>query len=282
MPFDDSITGMQTPERLHALCRLIRRGEYTQLELFQMLQPSHLNNSNEQVRAVWSLAKKGGLIVEHANGRVGLSLEEGRDIGEPIRFRRWILDRLLSNGNFVFNKFTSWYLHRGERVLADTAKSLEEHFFSEVSAAYTTKREYNASPNIPGWLKWAAYLGYGVAYNGMLIPNAAIRLQEQLWFDRELERNKRLPFATFMSWARTHLPELDGGAFFEMYRKSENAQRQQLSLALSMALRTLHGKGIITMHRIHDAKDVWYLFENPMHPISHAVTDITIHGGEGA
>lgn len=271
MPFDNSIKNIQTPGRLHALCKLVQHDSYTKEELRKLLQPESLNPGSDfnQFKEVWRLAEKGDLLRINDQGKVILTVTpKDGDITELVAFRQWIWRVLIVGTDFVFNKFTAWFVQRGEGVLSDNAARLEMGFFRDVSSKYTDKREYNASVNIPAWMNWASFLGLGYAHSGIFIPNAAGRLRESMNLDPLFSKSKWIRMIDFNAWLQANCPELQTVGESHVY-----------TLAVSAGLRTLHDIGFIRLETGVDTTNAWYLTDNGMHAIPGLVTSFEILGG---
>jgi len=122
---------MQTPGRLHALCKLLQSGTYKKEKLRELLQPESLNPGSEflQFKEVWRLAEKGDLLQIDDSGIVSLNdFPKGQDIMDIVVFRQWILKVLIAGPDYTFNKFTRWFIQRGEKVLYDSTERLETEF----------------------------------------------------------------------------------------------------------------------------------------------------------
>jgi len=273
MPFDNSLKNNQTPERVRALCQLVEYAAYTREEVAQLLQPSAINNSQDTTKHILTFVISGKLVIEQ--DKKLYSVMPPGTTQDPRLFRRTIIQNAHQQPDLVFHRFTAWALGKGQDLMISKADQLELMFFDEVSRKSNTNREYNKF-NITAWMDWAGYLGYGFSHNSYFLINPAIRIEEALFFDEALEREKTMPFRQFMQWLNRSVPELDGGTYHEQVYASR--QDQRLSYALSAGLRTLHQQGVIRLNTVKDASDVWYLTPSKLHEVSSAVTEITIHG----
>ena len=272
MPFDNRLTNMQTPGRVHALCKLLLLDTYTQGKLMELMQPDSADK--EQVKAVFRLARNGGLVSLDEENKVHLQVPE-HDVKDHKRFERYIADLAVKNNDYIFGRFTAWVMTRGEKALNETKEELSESFFNEVSRKYVSSNEYNKD-NITGWMTWANYFGLGHTMDGKFIANPARRIQSKLENDCDLPRGEFIRFQPFMKWLGEKCPELDGGKLNREF--NDQSSHQQLSFALSLALRTLHDLNIITLKNTRDIEDIWYLHEVPTHEIPHQVTEIMVKG----
>lgn len=278
MPFDYRLKNNQTPHRVYALCKLVHYKSMTKAKLLQYLQPPSINKSDDIFNDVFSLAAKGELIAKDPDGLIKLNLTN-KEIETVDSFRRAVAKRTFNNSQLTFSRFTAWYIMRGAKVYSEKKEELVAGFDKEININKDINM-YNAT-NVTGWRTWVCFLGLGFIHNGIVVPNACIRLQDVLEEDSQLERGKPIPFKNFMSWLSKNCPELDYGELSRNNRGSAEYNEQHLSLALSAGLRALHDSGKIKLSYIRDAKDIWYLSAATSHEIPDAVSEITLGGGKG-
>ncbi|HWO98999.1 hypothetical protein SAMN06265361_10878 [Laceyella tengchongensis] len=274
MPFDNSLKAMQTPERLYALCRLVHQMPLSQNELKEMVQPSTLNQKQDQFTEVLKLAKRGDLIELDPQTNQYRSKLQDEQLDDLETFKAEIAKRVFSSTNYIFTQFTCWFLNRGEEVLTMKNGDLARQFFQEVTLDGNI--EYNTT-NITAWKQWAVFLGLGYQYSGVFVPNAANRIQILLKNQTMFPLRQPIPFRQFINWLANEAPELDGGKVNMEFNRY--FQEQQLSYALSSGLRTLHSLGMIYLNYIADATDVWHLTLNQMHEIPNQVSQIELRIG---
>jgi hypothetical protein len=274
MPFDDSLKGMQTPERLYALCRLVHISPLSREQLGRQFQPAHLNKSGDQLKETLSLAEKGALLAHDPQTGLYRSQLADEHLRNSEAFRTELTRRIFSSPSSVFTRFTCWFLNRGASVLGEKSDALSQLFFQEVTLQRNQeRREYNDT-NITAWKAWAAYFGLGYLHGETLVPNAAGRIHDLLRNGANLPVNRAIPFKMFMEWLAGRAPELDGGSANRLYNRVFADQR--LSYALSSGLRTLHDIGTLRLSYTADAADVWYLTTNPAHAVKDRVSEIEI------
>lgn len=271
MPFDNSLKSMQNPQRLYSLCKIVHTTSLSEQELKEMFQPASINDSDSIFKEVVGLAEKGKLIGLEDKNRKYVSKLKDDQINDQETFKIEIARRVFSSFNYVFTKFTCWFINRGETVLKEKRKDLLESFFNEVTRE--GNREFNDT-NITAWRVWASFLGLGYQHKDILVPNATNRIRSLLRWQQDLPMDKQIPFKEFMNWLASQAPELDGGKanmqFNEMFSKN------YLSYALSSGLRTLHDLGEIRLYYVADALDVWHLSLNLAHEIPDQVSHIEI------
>lgn len=271
MPFDENLKNSQTPGRAYALCRLLQEKPLLKKkELEGFLQPESLNKKTDVLNDVLLLAKKGGLVEQDHNGRFRQTMEP-EELSSMATFRRAIARRIFQQKDHIFCRFTAWYLMRGDKVYSEKRNDLIRSLYQEMGE---DGRDLYNETNLNGWRTWAAFLGLGFIHNGVLVPNAAVRLEDVLAEDKELLRNTPLPFGSFINWLSRRCPELDFG---EIWRSLGVASRgHRLSPGLSAGLRALHDMGIASLSYVRDAREVWYLARAESHSIPEMVSQIVI------
>ncbi|WP_144553385.1 hypothetical protein [Bacillus sp. X1(2014)] len=272
MPFDNRMKNMQTPGRVHALCKFLLLGSYHVDTVKEFVQP----NSADKIQAneVMNLAKNGGLITVDKQNFAHLNVPE-EDVRDLKRFERYLAVKAFHNTDFIFGRFSAWFITRSEKAMNESKEELAESFFNEVTKKVQLTNEFNTE-NITAWMTWANYFGLGHTMDGRFIGNPAIRIQRILESDEKLRKGDFIPFKTFMKWLGENCPELDGGKLNLKY--NEQIAVQQLSFALSLGLRTLHDLNVITLKNTRDVEDIWYLWDVPTHEITNQVTEIMVKG----
>lgn len=274
MPFIERLTNETTPKRVFSFLKLVDLQPMSKEEAGKYLQPNSIADSKSLANKVHTFLNNGGLIEETSDNKLHLKMEKN-EIASMKAFRKAIARRVFQYPDFMFCRFTSWYIMRGEKVFNEPPRLLEATFNEELNSDKSFTNEYNAT-NITGWRTWAAFLGFGYVHNGILIPNTAIRLKDLLE-DTELPKGKSMPFKQFIDWVKIEAPELDGGKINQVNRGNTSYEKQTLSLGLSSGLRALHDEGLIELKYVSDAIDTWYL-QKASHAITDKVSEITIRG----
>jgi len=272
VPFDDRLKNTQTPHRVYALCRLVQYKRLKKDELQRYLFPPTLNKNDDVFRNVYSLAKD-NLIQEDPDGIIKLILTE-EDIKSPEAFRRAIARKVFSDHQLTFSRFTAWFINRGAQIYREKPPELVASFDKEINVNKDINM-YNET-NINGWRTWVSFLGLGFSHNGIVVPNATVRLEDVLLNDNQLQRNKPIPFKDFMSWLSVQCPELDYGVLSRSHMGQASRREQHLSLTLSAGLRGLHDNGKIQLKYVRDAQDIWHLSAAHTHEINGPVSEIMI------
>lgn len=276
-----------TPQRLHALVRLVSRLRNPNRDnLLELLQPPDLVKSQEAGKAVYNAALNHNLIMEDNdnNGRVSLHPDIGKreSIESAESFCARMQERLVGiadeyKDNYLLNLVTAWYGVQNERIFQyRKKKDISQQFNIDMDPRdqedlIEEGRLFNEI-KLNGWLTWASFLGWGwrMASGGpeLLMPDAHKRLKPIL--PQLLPNSEEIPFSQFAHNVANMCPELDGGSLFEkcwQASRGTEVRGNQLSLMLSTALRALHDNELLHLTEYADAIDVWRLYPAQTHPV---------------
>lgn len=265
--------GQSTPGRLHSLLRLVKRlGKAERQQLIDYLQPPQLVNNQEAAIQVYTDALRLGLLqpVEGQRDQVTLAPTVIDENLESIDTFRTIMQQHLlgvtepQQDNYLLNLYAAWYTVQDEWVLQTNSKEdlsikfNRELFPRDESESLAGGRAFNPT-KLNAWLTWAAFLGWGIAYNKRLLPAAQERLAPVL----KTVAGRKMAIGEFMGAIAQRCPELDGGELFKYCKqvsRPAEGRTQQLSLMLSTALRHFHRQGKLILEHRADATDRWYLY----------------------
>lgn len=281
--------GQVTPGRLRALVRLVARLQSpSRREILEYLQPNVLTKNQEAANSVYSAAAKCGLITKSETSSDPVALDpslHAMDFEDYDSYREVMQNRLLGQtdpdgDHYLLNLIAAWYAVSGDRALYDSKRDVETQFNAALfprsdDVSIQEGRAINTT-KLTSWLVWASFLGWGVSYKQMFLPNAQMRLTPLL---REL-RGQRHLFADFIQLTGERCPELDGGSLFEyswQSAKPAEVRGQRVSLMISTALRVLNDVRAIDLIHQPDALDRWHLHPADGHRVQE-VTHIEIIG----
>ena len=283
MPYELLNTAQVTPHRLLAVLRLVaERENLTYDEVRDLVQPPDLVDSQHAADSVLDAGRLCGLIEEDSARTVRLLIPP-QSVETPAAFRAFMQTRVLGvtddlRPNYLFNLFSAWYIVQNAHVLAYTRSDFEMQFNAQMSVP-DADRQFNTT-KYSGWRQWAAFLGLGWLFRlpsaraEVLMPDPSARLLPIL--PRLLgEGGEMAPFGMFARRLADQCPELDGGTLFERCWSSCNPgvlRSNQLSLALSSALRVLHARGVLRLEEQADARENWRLAQ--AHGTVNAITHI--------
>lgn len=274
--------GQVTPQRMHALVRLVaRRRQPSREEILSLLQPEALSNNTDAAAAVFAAAVRSELIThDTAADMVSLGPNLTRAKIESTDDFRWAMQERLcgvtdpDKDNYLLNEVVAWYAvqtpdtYRLKKAELAT-KFNQELYPQDEDAAADSGRAINDT-KLNAWFAWTTFLGWGIVYGDRLWPVAHGRL----WPTLAPLRKQMLGTSEFMDFLATACPELDGGSLFEQcWQASRPGQTrsQQLSFMLSTSLGTLHGLNRVELQRSTDSLDRWQIYPSTAYPF----TDVT-------
>jgi hypothetical protein len=257
MLFDQKLRPEITPFRVYSLCRLVEYGKYTKDKLKELMQPKALVERQDVFNKVYAFALSGRLIEENPDGIVLLKLKS-EEISTTDAFRQAISKVASEDRESLFFKFTQWYMKNEENVWSFT--SFEDLAVKQGGDLIDVNKEYTLA-----WRFWVSFMGFGFLHGSSFIHNPFLRIKDAIEMDKEILRETQIPFRDFVSWLYTTVPELNAGI-----------SGNNLSLSVSMALRTLHDNGLVYLKYIPDSVDVWHLKREVSHQIIENISEITI------
>lgn len=251
----DSMIPDPTPERVFSLCRLLAYQSMSREKLVEALSLEKNSESNHfEIRAALNVAHNDLGIVRNQDGIYQLAVAP-EVVQSPDQFRKFVASKAFARSDSSFVLFTKWYIAKNEKVF--TLSSWE-------SRAIEAGREVAALKKISkndmkGWRFWAAFLGIGYLSGTALIPNMKQRLEDV--FAAKLQPtfsyDEPILAKSFFAWLDQELPEVD--------------LSQEIPMAVSTGLRTLHELGAIQMESRQDTEKVflYYVSGDQWNTISH-------------
>ena len=228
---NDNMRPGPTPERVLAICRLLKGNSYDQSELYKLSQLSDETTSEESVYHSIEAAKELFLIKEedkkYALAIDPVSLESAKS------FRRMIAPVIFSRTESTFFKLTEWFIANSEKVLE--LSKFDEYAAEASRAGLETVTEND----VLGWRFWLRFLGHAYQYSKTLIPNMNIRLEDAMI---DIPKDTHMTCTQFVLWLKEHVPEA-----------ASSCKEGSLSLAVSNGLRTLQEEGKIQLIATKDA-----------------------------
>ena len=257
MLFNEKFYTEAPPERVYALCKTLEIKPATREELIERLEPKGLNAQQNITGHVLNTALNTGFIKlnDHSTYSLNTPPENIRDIRA---FRKAVAPIAFDDPENLFFRFTSWYISQNQTVFdsknaSELAKKLKGDFINI------------HEESVLGWRFWASFLGLGVLHGTLLIPNAAVRIADQLELQTQLKTESAIECSVFINWLVDACPET-----------KEGTQNQQLSIALSNGLRLLHDRNIIELIHTPDASNTWSLFPSEFHKIESTVSHVVV------
>lgn len=251
----DSMIPDPTPERVFSLCRLLAYQSMSREELVEALslgKPSKTNYS--EIGAALSVAQNDLWAVRIQDGVYQLTVAP-EVVQSPDQFRRFVASKAFTETSSRFVLFTRWYIAQNEGVFTINTWEARAKTAEKEVAALKGLRENDAL----GWRFWAAFLGIGYLSGTALIPNMKQRLADV--FAAKLQPTfsygEPILAKSFFAWLDQELPEVD--------------LSQEIPMAVSAGLRTLHELGAIQLESRRDTEKVflYYVSGDQWNTISH-------------
>ena len=232
---NDNMRPGPTPERVLAICRLVNQGSYTSQDLFKLSELDPESKFEEEaIRRSIDAAEELNLIVKTGD-KYSINIPEVT-LTSAVDFRKAISPIIFANNKSTFFRLTEWYIANSE--LTQGINRFDD--FAAIAAKNGV--ESITENDVLGWRFWMRYLGYAYQYNKTLIPNMKVRLGDVL---ETVEPGTKMTAAQFVMWLKENLPET-----------ALSCKNQELSLAVSNGLRTLHEEGRIELISTMDAAKI--------------------------
>lgn len=259
--FDEHMKTPAIPERIFALCKLLKTKDYNNAELRELLEPSHVGGTTGYYGMVRTAAEQLGLISIKEN-TVSLVVEH-QDIGSMVNLRKYIIKNISNLKGGLFYEVTKEYLQLDAEVLH--FKSLTDKKIIDYMCRKTGKKVIE--DDMRAWRFWGSFLGFGYLHEMLLLPNMYQYLMDVFELSN-MEKNVEYSFDEFISMVYPYC-ESALGAGLEDHR---------LNFAISNGLRALHDNNIIELQHKLDGGISWFLYKSEIHSIKSTVTHITIRG----
>jgi hypothetical protein len=220
----------------------------------RLLQPNglpDLTSSSKQAGQHLSAARELALITkdEEGNYRLARTVREGRPTANQMILEAF--DQLVLSDVKIepwFGRLYAFVIARSKVI--PEGRSARDDLCSEFNDAlppYIDKANPANSTKLSHYLRWYCYVGLGwLDPARSFVPDPTIRLRRSL--ARIFGTSNRLDAADFMSSLSAACPELDAGALFsEVAGSAFNKADRVCTSALAIALRNLHGEGVIQL-----------------------------------
>lgn len=228
----DNMRPGPTPERVLAICRIVAGGEISSFEIFKLSElDENTTSSEESIRRSIDAAEELGLIKKKTDKYL-LNIKE-EDLVSAEAFRKCVVTKAFENSKTTFFQLTEWFINNEEQALK------LNRFDDYAAIAAKTGVETITENDVLGWRFWMRFLGHAYQYNKTLIPNMKVRLEDAL---ESVKPNTQMTCTKFISWIKENIPEA-----------ASACSKEQLPLALSNGLRTLHNEGKVELIRTRDA-----------------------------
>lgn len=255
--FDNNMRTEATPERVYALCRIVEKKPMSLTELRERMEPEYLQNGSVYFHTYKNAAEELELISVSDNV-ASLSVDPAV-VSSLASMRRYVNARMERFREGKFYKLTHEYYRRGAGILA-----LEDSVVKMAGPLSTGLGIAVGGDDMRAWRFWASFLGLGCMQDMLLLPNAAIYLQDAMV-------NAGLTTGQYSFGELIHAIRPYCGMIF-----GDEVSGHVMNYGVSNGLRTLHDLGVIRMEHVLDQRDIWSLFPIPAHQIPETVTNVAI------
>lgn len=259
--FEDRMKTPAIPERVFALCSLLRNRDRLDAEVKELLEPAHLGGNTRYYGIVKTAAIQLGLVSVREN-IISLAVDKS-EIESIDSMRRYIIKNISKLKNSLFYEVTGKYYELGDNIYK--FKSVSDKEMIEWMTMTLEKSVYE--DDMRAWRFWASFLGLGHLHNMLILPNAYSYILDVINI-LQLEKNKEYSFESFMQMA---MP------YFDIILKDLKDDKK-LNMAFSSGLRALHDNEKVKLKHKLDRGDMWFLYPSEVHSIKSTITHITIRG----
>lgn len=264
--FRDRIETMPIPERVFELCRIINDTPDQSKVIREKIEPAHMNTITPYFPAILNAAIELGLVEESDDHLLSYCGDE-KVLGSMGSFRKYCNSVVFQNQETVFYKVAACFLSADLRWLKYDSLTSQE-------VLTDIRKNTDISPVYEDILRgmrfWMSFLGFGLVHeipkSGIsFLPNMYVALKDFMQM-AELEKDREYTARELTEQLMPYASVALDGAL----------QKQSLNYAMSSALRMLHDKKEIWIHRNQDSQEVWNLYPMEGHDIVSEFTHITI------
>lgn len=257
--FKERMKTAAIPERVFALCKVLKNKSIPENELKELFEPSYLNQDTSYFGVVKTAAQQLGLISVKEN-KVSLAVDK-KEVETIDDMRKYIIKNIGNIKDGLFYEVTKQYMNLGDKVLTYSSVSSLEMVDYMCQATGKTVIE----DDMRAWRFWSSFLGFGYLHDMLILPNMYLYLRNVIDIIRT-DGKQEYKFSDFIERIRPYC-----GMALE-----ECETEHKINYALSNGLRMLHDNGEIVLNHKLDSGDMWYLYSTELHLIKSTITNITI------
>ncbi len=262
--FRERIETSPIPERVFELCRIIRDTPDRSDVIREKLEPAHINTKTLYFASILNAAMELRLVEESDDHLLSYCGDE-KTLGSMEFFRKYCNSVVFQNQETVFYKVAACFLNADLRWLKYDSLTSQE-VFDDIRK--NTDMTLVHKDMLLGMRFWMSFLGFGLIHEVTKIsflPNMYVALKDFMQM-AELEKDREYTARELTEQLMPYASVALDGAL----------QKQSLNYAMSSALRMLHDKKEIWIHRNQDSQEVWNLYPMEGHDIVSEFTHITI------
>lgn len=268
--FADKMRHEAIPERVYALCELLKSKPLTETEAKDYFEPKTLQDSGTsyfpRVRDAACQSQLG--LIDVTDKKLTLAIDK-KHISSIEAMRKYIIGHISVIKGGLFFETTQAYFDLNEQVYeyaSVTDQGLRDALMKSISRSIDVD-------DMRAWRFWAAYLGFGhlarvTATNQTqmnFLPNLYRYLQTAIELSG-LEKKKEYRIDDFFDAIRP---------MCEIAMK-DAINTKKLNMAMSYGLRMLHDNGEIELRYQLDNQNLWFLYPSDLHAIRSEISHVTI------
>lgn len=264
--FKDEMKHEAIPERVFALCDLVKSKTVSEADAREFFQPKELAGTS-YFPMVRDAAQELGLI-NVVDKKISLAVDK-KFVTSMEDMRKYIISHISVIREGQFYETSQAYFELNEKAY-EYKSVTDQDLMDALEKNISRKLDVD---DMRAWRFWAAYLGFGhlarVAESNTNQMNFLPNLYRYLKAAIEVanfEKNKEYRIDDFIS-------EIQLSCDIAM-KDAINSRR--LNMAMSYGLRMLHDNGEIELRYQLDNKNLWYLYPSEIHAIKSEISHVTI------
>lgn len=268
--FADKMRHEAIPERVYALCELLKSKPLTEAEAKDYFEPKALGGAGtsyfSRVRDAASQNQLG--LIDVTDKKLSLAVDK-KYVSSIEEMRKYIIGHISLIKNGLFYETSQAYFDLNEKVYefsSVTDQGLRDLLMQNMNGKLDVD-------DMRAWRFWAAFLGFGhlarvTATNQTqmnFLPNLYRYLQTAVELSG-LEKKKEYRIDEFIDAIR---PMCD-------IAMKDASDTRKLNMAMSYGLRMMHDNGEIELRYQLDNQNLWLLYPSDLHAIRSEVSHVTI------
>lgn len=265
--FADKMKHEAIPERVFALCELVKNKTWNESDAKEYFEPPALKGSSyfPMVRDAASQYQLG--LINVTDKKIKLAVDKSVVVNMET-MRKYIIAHINMIKTGLFYETSQAYFDLNEKVY-EYGSVTEQNLMDALQKDMSRKLDVD---DMRAWRFWAAYLGFGHLARSStnqpqmnFLPNLYRYLQAAVEVS-PLEKGKEYRFDEFISAIQSSC---------EIAMKDALNSRR-LNMAMSYGLRMMHDNGEVELRYQLDNKNLWYLYPSDLHALRSEVSHITI------
>ncbi|MGO5136799.1 hypothetical protein ACTQ31_08710 [Clostridium butyricum] len=267
--FENNLKTEPIPERVYELCKYVSKGEISDKEMKEKIEPTSLKDSNTTYYYSIREVCINELKLVNQDGDILSYIGDKKIIKDMDSFRKYCNLVAYKNENSHFFKIANCFLESNDEWLKYT--TLTDPNIIKYVRDKTGIRPVT-DPMMLGMRFWMSFLGFGYIQEKekilmWFLPNMHVALQDFCEASL-LEKKKEYSVDEFMSiiYERASVALIN------------TMDSHKFNLAMSNALRQMHDNKEIELKRQLDSKEVWNMFHDGSHEFTEEITHIVYKG----